>query len=121
MKATNKISFAALGPGYIYSNGRGFEIRLENGCIEPGGLSGRGMTQEEKKSVRNYLAGLKSIFRRAKENRSFDYVMGNFKTVEQKYNAMLKSLNRKSIEAIGSGKNFGFTGYIDGTYSEIIE
>ena len=120
MKASNKVSFAALGPGYIYSNGRGFEIRLENGCIEPGGLSGRGMTQEEKKSVKNYLAGLKNIFRRAKENHSFDDVLGNYNGVKNKYKAILRGMPRADIEAIGQGKDYALTFYVDGSVSSTL-
>ena len=116
-----KITFKDVAPSYIYGWPGGYEIRIEKGNIPAGEMYGRNIPRESKASARNYLKGIKIVFKRANEKRAFDDVMGNFKTVEQKYNAMLKSLNRKSIEAIGSGKNFGFTGYIDGTYSAIIE
>ncbi len=113
----NKTSFKDVCPKYIYSRPGGWEVRTENGNIPTYELSGRGIPKADKASVRNYLKGIKILFKRANEQRAFDDVMGRFKDIEEKYRAMLRSSGRKEIEAIGMGQTYELTSYIDGTFN----
>ena len=110
-----KISFKDIAPGYIYGGSQGWEVRLEAGKIPPRQLSGRDMKPEDKKEIRNYLAGLKATFRRACEERAFDDVVGNYNSVEKKWRAITKNMDRQDIINIGAGHEWQLTFYVDGS------
>lgn len=116
-----KITFKDVAPDYIHTTGRGWEIRLVDGNIPSGELSGRGITKEEKESVRHYLKGLRWLFNRAKQMNAFDDVMDNYKNTKDKYKAIKKGMNREYIQAIGAGKIPTLTFYIDGTVGSYID
>jgi len=116
-----RISFKDVSPNYILSTGRGWEIRLENGNIPTGGLSRRGMSMEEKESVRSYIKGLRRMFNRAKESHAFDDVMGNYKSVNDKYKAILKGMSQSDIREVGRGASPILTFYIDGSVGSYIK
>ena len=116
-----RITFKDVCPDYIHAGKAGWEIRLEKGNIPAGKLSGRGISREDKASLRNYLKGLKALFNRACENRVCDDVRGNYNSIQEKYKAILKSVSGNDIELIGSGKSCCLTFYIDGSVSSYIE
>ena len=65
--------------------------------------------------TRNYFNGLKILFKRTSENRSFDNDNDN---VIKKYKKILDCLTREQISIIGSKeKSFELTFYVDGTVS----
>ena len=115
-----KISFKDVAPSYIHVGVHGYEIKIIDGNIPTNEMTGRGIPSGDKIATRNYLKGLKKIFARAKENHVCDDVLGNYKSIQDKYYAILKSMSDKDIEQIGSGKQISLTFYVDGSVSHSI-
>lgn len=115
MKKQKKILFRELAPAFIHGGSQGWEIPLDKGNIPSGYFYGMRMTAADKKDIRDYLKGLKILFNRASQNHAFDDVVGNYKGVEEKYKAILKSLRHEDITKIGAGSDFSLTFYIDGS------
>ena len=116
-----KITFANFNIEYIYTKPCGYEIPLEKSNIPIGHFSRREIPKVDRIYARNYLKGLKILFKRTLENHAFDDVLGNYSTIEKKYKAILKSMQHADIEAIGQGKNYRLTFYVDGSVSHTFE
>ncbi len=118
---SKKITFKDVAPYFITTSGRGWEVKLIDGKIPGGELSGRGISKEEKASARQYLKGLRWIFNRAKQMNAFDDVMGNYKNIEDKYYAIKKGMSHEYILAAGGGKIPTLTFYINGSVGSHID
>lgn len=110
----NNVKFKDVCPYYIYSNKKGYEIPLtENGGLPSLRRYGN-MDKEEKEFCRNYLKGLKIIFKRAKQLRSFDNQNNNIK---EKFKAIRRAIKYDDVAVIGEGKcSLQLTAYVDGSW-----
>jgi len=116
-----KVRFKDVCPQYIHGGSQGWEIPLEDSKIPAGYFRDMGMTPADKADIRNYLKGLKLLFNRACEKRFFDDVMGNYKNVQQKWKAILKSLTHEDIVKIGDCHEYELTFYITGEVGAYIK
>lgn len=107
------IKFKDVCPYYIYSNIKGFEIPLnENGSLPP--LRSYKMEKGEPEYCRNYVKGLKYIFKRAKEQRSFDNQNNN---IREKYKNIIRIIKPDDVVLLGTGKyNLQLIAYVNGNW-----